>query len=101
MKQLLAEKSGIVEMGRRLKFVEVVAVGILLSTGLFAPRARASIYTFNPGDQNKTALGSGYPVGGTLVGASTNGYSATSGGLTIQGTVISLVIQGGMNPYGS
>ena len=100
MKQLFAEKSGIV-VGRSSKSLAIIAVG-LLSTGLFASRASATtIYTLGVGQGNNSPSATGYPVGGTLVSSYTNPFTASSGGLTIQGTVTSDVISGDTsNPYG-
>jgi hypothetical protein len=96
MNQVLAEKSGIVKTGRRLKFLETVGAGLLLSAALFVPRASASVYTLTPGN-TIAAASSTYPTGGTTLLSYTGSFASS----TIAGTVTSYVISGdSSNPYG-
>jgi len=76
--------------------VEIVAVGVLLSVGLFASRTIASIYTLTPGN-TITANSAAYPSGGTILSSHTGSFASG----TIDGTVTSYVISGdSSNPYG-
>lgn len=82
--------------GTALRSLIILAVGLLLCTCLFVPRAMADIYTLDPGG-NITASSSVFPTGGTVV--ATNGFAFNSA--TLDGIVLSRVYQGDpSNPYG-
>jgi hypothetical protein len=97
MKQALPENRGITAIPTKSKFIEIAAIGMFLSAGLFAPLANASVYTLVPGG-SITATSSSFPTGGTVLATTNSSFASASG--SINGTVISTVYSGGGNPYG-